>query len=66
MSTKPTINPINQRYPFEMELAKHPPEIVQAHRYAFQGLVDSQNGIKALKTQLDAALARIAALEGTK
>lgn len=66
MSTKPTVNPISQRFPFEMDLAKHPPEIVQAFRYHSQGLVDCNQGIASLKSQLDAAMARIAALEGTK
>ena len=46
------VNPISLRYPFE--LRDQPPEIVQAHRYAFSGLVDLNQAIAALKAQLDA------------
>jgi len=45
-------NPLNLRYPFE--LRNQPPEVVQAHRYAFQGILDLNQAIKSLKSQLDA------------
>lgn len=47
-----THNPINVRYPFELK--DQPAEVVQAHRYAFQGLVDLNQAIASLKTQIDA------------
>lgn len=50
MST-PTVNPISVRYPFE--LRDQPHEVVQAHRFAFQGLVDLNQAIASLKGQID-------------
>lgn len=44
-------NPLNVRYPFE--LRNQPPEIQQAHRYAFQGILDLNQAIKSLKSQID-------------
>jgi len=52
MAIKTVVNPISLRYPFE--LRDQPPEVVQAHRYAFQGLVDVNQAISSLKSQLDA------------
>ena len=50
MSSPP--NPINVRYPFE--LRDQPHEVVQAHRYAFQGLVDLNQAVASLKSQIGA------------
>jgi hypothetical protein len=44
------VNPISQRYPFE--LRDQSPEVVQAHRYAFQGIVDLNQAIASLKSQI--------------
>ena len=49
MSSPP--NPINVRFPFELK-DQHA-EVVQAHRYAFQGLVDANQAIASLKSQID-------------
>jgi hypothetical protein len=46
------VNPISLRYPFELK--DQAPEVVQAHRYAFQGIVDLNQAIAALKSQLNA------------
>lgn len=54
MSTAPTLNPPSQRYPFEAEIAQLPAGLQQAHRYAFNGLVDLNQAIVALKSQVDA------------
>ena len=51
MSTPP-LNPTSLRFPFE--LRDQPAEVVQAHRYAFQGLTDLNQAIAALKNQVDA------------
>ena len=45
-----TVNPISQRYPFE--LRDQPPEVVQAHRYAFSGLVDLNQAVASLRSQI--------------
>ncbi len=45
-------NPVSMRYPFELK--EQPHEVQQAHRYAFQGLVDLNQAIASLKTQIDA------------
>ena len=50
MSSPP--NPINVRYPFELKDQPH--EVVQAHRFAFQGLVDLNQAIASLKSQIGA------------
>lgn len=50
MSTPP-LNPTSLRFPFE--LRDQPPEVVQAHRFAFQGLADLNQAIAALKSQVD-------------
>ena len=56
MSTAPpALNPISLRYPFELK--DQPPEVVQAHRYTFQGLVDLNQAIAAMKSQLEAVKA---------
>lgn len=49
MST-PVLNPINVRFPFELKDQPH--EVVQAHRYAFQGLVDVNQAIASLRSQI--------------
>ena len=50
MSSTP--NPINVRFPFELKGVPH--EVVQAHRYAFQGLVDLNQAVAAISTQIRA------------
>ena len=50
MST-PTVNPINVRFPFELK-DQHP-EVVQAHRYAFQGLVDLNQAVATLTGKIN-------------
>ncbi len=66
MSTKPittpTVNPTSFRFPFELK--GHPEEIVAAHRYAFSGLIDANNGIASLKSQIDSLTAQLAKLQG--
>lgn len=47
----PQVNPINVRYPFELK-DQHP-EVVQAHRYAFQGLVDLNQAIATLTGKIN-------------
>lgn len=54
MSTTTPLNPPSQRYPFESEIAELPPGIQQAHRFAFNGLLDVNQAIVALKSQVDA------------
>ena len=46
-----SVNPINVRFPFELH--NQPPEVVQAHRYAFQGLVDLNQAIATLTTKIN-------------
>ena len=52
MSTPPQqpLNPTSLRYPFELK--GQPDEVVQAHRYAFQGLVDLNQAVVSLKSQV--------------
>lgn len=50
MST-PKVNPVSERYPFDLA-GKVDPEVDMAHRYAFQGLVDVNQAIAALKDQI--------------
>jgi hypothetical protein len=54
MSTTAALNPPSVRYPFESEIADLSPGLQQAHRYAFNGLVDVNQAIVALKSQVDA------------
>lgn len=49
--SSPPVNPISVRFPFELKGA--PPEVVQAHRYAFQGLVDLNQAVASLKSQIN-------------
>lgn len=48
MSSPP--NPINVRFPFELKDQPH--EVQQAHRYAFQGLVDLNQAIASISSQV--------------
>lgn len=57
-----TVNPTSLRYPFELK--GQPEEVVQAHRYSFQGLVDANNGIAALKQQITELQAQVKKLSG--
>jgi hypothetical protein len=50
-STPPSLNPLNLRYPFDLSGEK--PEVQQAHLFAFNGLLDINQAIAALKTQVD-------------
>lgn len=63
MSTPATLNPIYLRYPFE--LRGQPEEVVQAHRYAFQQLVDVNQAIAALNTKVNANTSTMAAAAST-
>ena len=46
----PTVNPISFRFPFE--LRDQHPEVVQAFRYHSQGLVDLNQAVKSLRSQI--------------
>jgi len=48
-----TVNPVSFRFPFEIS-GKAAPEIEQAIRYHSQGLLDLNQAIASLKTQIDA------------
>jgi hypothetical protein len=50
-STPAPLNPLNLRYPFDLSGEK--PEVQQAHLFAFNGLLDVNQAIAALKTQVD-------------
>jgi len=41
------------RFPFEAEIAKLPSEVQRAHRFAFNGILDLNQAIAALKQQVD-------------
>lgn len=47
------LNPTTFRFPFELK--DQPPEVRDAHRYAFSGLLDLNQAIASLKTQVDSA-----------
>ena len=57
MST-PTLNPPSLRFPFE--LVGHPREIVEAHRFAFNGLLDLNQAIRALSAKVNTNTTSIA------
>jgi len=46
------VNPTSFRFPFELK--DQPPDVVQAHRYSFQGILDLNNAVVALKSQISA------------
>jgi len=48
MSSPP--NPVSLRFPFELKGV--PEEVAQAHRYAFQGLLDANQAIASLSSQI--------------
>ena len=48
------VNPPSVRYPFEADISKLPEGIRRAHRYAFNSIVDLQQSIGSLKTQISA------------
>jgi hypothetical protein len=62
MSTPP-LNPISLRYPFELK--NQPDEVVQAHRYAFQGLVDLNQAVASLKSQINTHTTQINSIAST-
>jgi len=62
MST-PTLNPPSLRFPFE--LVGHPREIVEAHRFAFNGLLDLNQAVRALNTKVNTNTTSIAAAATT-
>ncbi len=50
--SNPPLNPTSFRYPFELK--DQPSEVVQAHRYAFQGLTDLNQAIAAMSAKINA------------
>lgn len=53
MSNSP-LNPTSFRLPFESELRDQPEGVQRAHRAAFQGILDLNQAIVSLKSQVDA------------
>src|SRR5208283_3302417 len=47
-------NPPSFRHPFETEIAKLPDGVQRAHRFAFNGILDLNQAVAALKNQVDA------------
>jgi hypothetical protein len=48
-----TNNPTSMRLPFETQIAKLPPEIRTAHRFAFDGILDLNQALQALNTKVE-------------
>jgi hypothetical protein len=48
----PSQTPVSFRFPFDLD-GKVDPEVVQAHRYAFQGILDLNNAVTSLKSQVE-------------
>lgn len=46
-------NPTSFRYPFESQIASLTPEVQQAHRFAYNGILDLTNAIASLKSQIN-------------
>ena len=53
MSDPPVQPPSSFRYPYEQEISKESPGAQAAHRGAFQGIVDLNQAIRALKGQVN-------------
>ena len=53
-----SLNPISQRFPFETQLQGESEGVRAAHRYAFSGIVDLNQALASLKTQVDAVKAQ--------